>query len=182
MRGPKSCTFLTVLGTVYSFRVAGTCAGAVLEGGDTQVALVTRTITLIGGYTQTNWTDSLPITQPTTLDALGGGRVLSISVATSVANLVIKNGRATSDGGGIYASRALTLTGASILRNTVQRKITDNCLLDSGRGGGVWFGADALVVGATFAENAARRNCSTLYPDGKGEILVWQPERSKQLA
>lgn len=126
-------------------RVAGTCAGAVVEGGDTQVALVTKTITLIGGYTQTNWTDSLPITQPTTLDALGGGRVLSVSVAASVANLIIQNGRATSDGGGIYAAAALSLSHVRLSRNESL----------SGTGGGGFVRGTATITGSSFETNTA---------------------------
>ena len=69
-------------------KVAGTCAGAILEGGTTQVALVTTTLTLIGGYTPTDWVNSYPLTQPTTLDAVGAGRVLYFSgVDGEVANL-----------------------------------------------------------------------------------------------
>ena len=73
-------------------KVAGTCAGAVLGGGTTQVALVTKAITLIGGFVPSDWTTSYPLTQPTILDGQLGGRVLFFSGAdANVANLVVQN-------------------------------------------------------------------------------------------
>jgi hypothetical protein len=45
----------------------------------TQVVYISKTVTTRGGYTTTNWTTPYPITQPTTLDAQGQGRVLYIT-------------------------------------------------------------------------------------------------------
>ena len=60
-------------------KIAGTCAGVATQSGTAQVVLITQTLTLAGGYTTTNWTTAYPITQPTTLDAQGAGRVISAS-------------------------------------------------------------------------------------------------------
>ncbi|HRA53870.1 MAG TPA: hypothetical protein PLQ83_09450, partial [Thermoflexales bacterium] len=65
-------------------KIAGTCAGAIDEGGSTQVARVAmKSLSLVGGYTPTNWSTSYPLTQPTTLDALGAGRVLYFAASDS---------------------------------------------------------------------------------------------------
>lgn len=45
----------------------------------TQVVYVSKTITIRGGYTITNWTTPYPITQPTTVDAQGQGRVICVT-------------------------------------------------------------------------------------------------------
>ena len=67
-------------------KVAGYCAGAVSQSGTTQVALITKTLTLAGGYTNTlgGWDTAYPITQPTTLDAQGGGRVIYATAAATL--------------------------------------------------------------------------------------------------
>jgi pectin methylesterase-like acyl-CoA thioesterase len=45
----------------------------------TQLVYVSKTITIQGGYTTTNWTTLDPVVNPTTLDAQGQGRVLYIT-------------------------------------------------------------------------------------------------------
>ena len=61
-------------------KLAGVCAGVVSYGGSSQVGLITKTLTVIGGYAYNNWAVSYPITQPTVLDAQSGGRVLQLSL------------------------------------------------------------------------------------------------------
>jgi hypothetical protein len=57
-------------------KVAGECVGVELVALTLQSTYISKTLTLSGGYTTTNWTTSHPITQPTTIDANSGGRVL----------------------------------------------------------------------------------------------------------
>lgn len=127
-------------------KVAGYCAGAVAQGGATQVTLITKTLTLQGGYTLTNWTTSYPVTQPTTLDALGGGRGMNINGApVSLSDLTVQNGIALeSDGGDILSNRALTLTNVSVLSGT-----TDS------DGGGVSTSSSLVVVNSRIISNTA---------------------------
>ena len=97
-------------------KLAGTCAGTIMNGGSTQVALVTKTVTIAGGYSPANWTTSFPLTQVTSLHANLSGRVLVFSgVPGNVANLSLGDGSAVFYGGGIYASDALTLTSVDVL-------------------------------------------------------------------
>lgn len=127
-------------------KIAGTCAGAVLDSGTTQVALVTKTITLIGGYAPTDWTVSYPLTQPATVDAQGAGRVIYFSgVDGAVADLAVQNGNAgAAEGGGIYATGALSLTGISVLSNTAE-----------GRGGGAYGTGRVTVIAGLFQNNVS---------------------------
>ncbi|MBK8049332.1 MAG: hypothetical protein IPK16_20775 [Anaerolineales bacterium] len=93
-------------------KVAGYCSGVQVSYGTTQTVLLTKTMTLQGGYTNTQWTIAYPLTQPTFLDALGGGRTLI--------DLTIQNGNLiTNSGAGIYAMGQLTLTNVDILSNTI---------------------------------------------------------------
>lgn len=135
-------------------KVAGTCAGAILQDGSTQVALVTTTLSLVGGYTPTDWANSYPLTQPTTLDALGAGRVLYFSgVDGVVANLMVQNGDAPTDnGGGLYASKSITLTQVSVIRNTTQYD-----------GGGLFAAGSAAIFSSLFISNT-----TTPAPNGYG--------------
>ena len=75
-----------------------------------------KTLTLAGGYTTTNWTTSFPISQPTTLDAAQGGRVLFITgaISATVENLRLTGGRAA-DGGGIRNEAATTIISNTLV-------------------------------------------------------------------
>jgi hypothetical protein len=62
--------------------------------GSAQAVYISKTIVVRGGYTTTDWTVAYPITQPTTLDAQGQGRVLYIigDVSPTVEGLHITGG------------------------------------------------------------------------------------------
>ena len=92
----------------------------------TQIVAITKSVTLQGGYTSTNWTIPYPITQPTTLDAQGQGRGIVISgntISSTIEGLRITRGDATElggdpfwgfdAGGGVYA-----LNTTAIIKNS----------------------------------------------------------------
>jgi hypothetical protein len=69
--------------TSYTVNLAGTCAGVQMRGGISQTAYISRSVTLQGGYTHTNWLAAPnPDTYPTTLDAQNAGRVVYIPNGT----------------------------------------------------------------------------------------------------
>ena len=120
--------------------------------GTTQVVYISKTVTIQGGYTTTNWITPYPITQPTTLDAQGQGRVLYITGNTSptIEGLNITGG----NGGGIYfypnPGSAVTLISNTFTANTG----TD--------GGGFtmpqyhyYSDTTATLIGNTFVSNTA---------------------------
>jgi len=127
-------------------KLAGTCAGAVPQAGTNQVALITKTLLVQGGYAETNWTASYPITQPTVLDAQGGGRVLQITgVPVSIANLIAQNGMVVSAaGGGIASNSALVLTNVTVLSSTA-----------TGDGGGVLAGGALRLIDTRLISNTS---------------------------
>jgi hypothetical protein len=100
----------------------------------TQVVYISKTVTIQGGYTTTNWTTPYPITQPTTLDAQGQGRGLLVAgyISPTIEGLHITGGDATglggggwSDddvGGGVYVSSYMaTISNNWVFSNTAQR-------------------------------------------------------------
>jgi len=130
-------------------KVAGTCTDVysrprrdlTTTGVVTQVAYIDKPLALQGGYTTTNWLTPNPIANPTTLSALGQGRVLYVTggVNVIVDGFRITGGNAAGQGGspwpgldaggGVYAITA-TLT----LRNN---RVFDN--VASGAGGGLYL-------------------------------------------
>ena len=59
---------------------AGTYSGVSTRDEVTQTVYISKNVTIRGGYTTTDWENSAPATNPTTLDAQGQGRVLFISI------------------------------------------------------------------------------------------------------
>ena len=91
-------------------KVAGHCEGvATTENGDVQTIYISKSLTIRGGYTTTNWSTSNPVANPTLLDALNAGRVAYISGTDTITleNLSLVNGDAAfsgdlDKGGAIY--------------------------------------------------------------------------------
>jgi beta propeller repeat protein len=128
-------------------KVSGYCTGVNSYGGWSQAVYLSKTLTLRGGYTTTNWNMSNPISYPTTLDALRLGRVLYVAgnpfagsgqaVTPTVAGLRITGGDASGlggstggrdAGGGAYVVAAMaTLSNNHVFSNTADR------------GGGLYF-------------------------------------------
>ena len=137
-------------------KVAGYCAGVERRAGFTQTVYLSKTLTLQGGYTLTNWTTPDPQAYPTTLDALGKGRVLLVygKVAPRISGLRLTGGDAAlagfdpyghNRGGGLYAFEAyLTISDCIIYSNT------------AASGGGIYTYAGRLTMyGSTVAGNSA---------------------------
>jgi hypothetical protein len=132
----------------------------------TQVVYISKSITLQGGYTVTDWSTAYPITQPTTLDAQGGGRVIYITgdISPTLAGLRITGGNAAGlggmmnpggpaydVGGGVYVvSATVTLSHNAILSNT------------AATGGGLYLYASRPIL----AGNMISANVASLYDGG----------------
>lgn len=128
-------------------KVAGTCAGVQVRANITQTVYISKTLTLAGGYTTTNWITAFPITQPTTLDAQGTGRVVFATASAPLAlrDLIVQNGYSTGNGGGAYFSSSTMVTGTTFTLNTA-----------TAIGGGAYFVYTNSVTATTFTSNTAQ--------------------------
>jgi hypothetical protein len=127
----------------------------------TQVLVITKSVTIRGGYTIENWSAPDPAANPTTLDAQGQGRVLVISgtIAPTVEGLRITGGDATGlggdlwgrdGGGGVYVWEAApTISGCVVTNNTASRS-------EWASGGGLFLRYGAAILSRnTVVSNTA---------------------------
>lgn len=170
---------------------AGSYTGVSAREDVTQVAYISQTVTIRGGYTTDNWTVSDPDANPTTLDAEGGGRVLYITgdISPTIEGLRITGGDAAGLGGGYfgfdcgggvylcYANSATTLNNNQVFRNTAYigggvcvhhgaAKLSDNTISSNtaSDGGGLWLNSDtAAFSGNTIVSNIANQTGRGLF-------------------
>jgi len=112
----------------------------------TQVVVITKTVTIRGGYATLDWDTSDPVAHPTTLDAQGQGRVLVITgdIAPTIEGLHITGGDAIGlggawglfdVGGGIHiVNAAPIISGSTIWGNTADR------------GGGIYLDSSTAIL------------------------------------
>jgi parallel beta-helix repeat protein len=141
-----------------TIKVAGYCSEVSARAGVTQVVYISKTVTIQGGYTFTNWTTPDPARNPTTLDAQKLGRVLYITgdISPVVEGLHITGGLAGDQGGapdywadvggGVYiVSATVTLRD-----NQVYGNVGTDC------GGGVYLvNSDTAINNNVIASNLA---------------------------
>ena len=146
-------------------KVAGTCEGVQTSAGMTQTVYITKSLTLQGGHTETDWSqDPNPDTHTTKLDASGIGRVVVVTgtVDITLDNLTITGGKAYSEslegcGGGIWTNTALTLTNSTVFSNTALS------------GGGMCnLLANPEIHSVTFSENSAVEVGGAIFNLGAG--------------
>ncbi|HEY77095.1 MAG TPA: hypothetical protein G4O00_13135 [Thermoflexia bacterium] len=153
-------------------------AGGTYTGTAGTVAVITKELTLVGGYAP-DFAHLDPSAFPTVLDAQWGGSVVSITWASDVQlmYLTLTHGDGSGNcgsnigcGGGIYISRT----------NEVQIwecVITDNVANRSGNvagwGGGLYaYKSGVMVWGSQIVSNVANISPSTTEPSGGGGIYV----------
>jgi len=188
--GPPTCDYSTIQGAVDAALsgdvikvAAGVYADIHTRDGITQVVYISKTVTVQGGYTTTNWTTPDPVAQVTTLDAQGLGRVMVItgSIAPTLEGLHLTGGDAAGlgsayyeddAGGGLYVQKATaTITGNTFYANSSggiggaialydsPSQITGNTITSNttvGDGGGVFLVySDATLRGNTITDNDA---------------------------
>lgn len=134
-----------------------------VRAGLTQVVYLSKTVTLRGGYSTTNWETSHPLTQPTTLDAQQLGRVMFITgtIAPTVDGFILTGGSQGygGTGGGVQVQNA-----SPVLSNNV---IISNTASNHGGGLCLDHSHDAVLIGNTIQNNSAYRG---------GGLAVWLSE------
>jgi hypothetical protein len=168
-------------------RVAtGVYTGVQAHNGVTQVVYINTTVILRGGYTTTNWTTPYPLTQPTTLDAGGLGRVVYITgdISPTLDGFIIAHGNATglrancpdSDadgcGGGIFVLDAHPIVVNNNITNNIAAVTTIGYPTGTtGYGGGLYMNGAvrAVISGNLIISNVA----STAYCGAGGGIYLY---------
>ncbi len=145
-------------------KVAGYCTGINTYGGLRQVVYLSKTLTIQGGYTYTQWAHSNPFANPTTVDAGRAGRVFFITGTTApvLDGLKITGGSAAdlpdceaenNDGGGIYVQgAAVRISHCDIYSNVAS-------IAKTGYGGGLYvLDGSASIINNIFRDNVASPN------------------------
>jgi parallel beta-helix repeat protein len=121
----------------------------------TQVIYISKTVTIQGGYTTTNWTTPDPEANPTTLDAQGQGRVLYITgeISPTIEGLRVTGGDATGLGGapGYDAGGGVYMINATAVISNIQ--VFNNTADDGGGLCLLW--SDSELNGNTITNNTA---------------------------
>lgn len=127
---------------------AGTYTGVSARAGVTQLVYISQTLTLQGGYTLTNWTTPYPITQVTTLDAQGQGRVIYITGDPSSGRVISPTVKGLRLVGGDAAGQGGFLSGAGMHVITAAATIEGNQIVGLGNtsGGGLYLQAAPALV------------------------------------
>ena len=147
------CAYTTVQAAIDAaaagdeIRIAsGIYTDVISRAGQWQIAYVTRSVALRGGFTTTNWfTPDLSLNS-VTLDAGAAGRVIYVGAGLTVTleGLRARSGAITGNGGGIYAASPLTLTQMNVLSNNA-----------SGYGGGLYAQSSVALSGTHLSANIA---------------------------
>jgi len=150
-------------------KVAGYCAGVEARAEVTQTVYISKTLTLRGGYTVTNWTVSDPLANPTTLDAQGQGRVVYITgdISPTIEGLRITEGDAAELGGHPYPWWEVD-TGGGVYVITATVTINNNQLINNTAswGGGMCLSnVKGTISGNSFTINTAADVGGGLYLD-----------------
>ena len=167
-----TCTYTTVQAAVDAAVdgdvikiAAGIYTGVLTRDGVTQTVYVSKTVTIRGGYTTTDWMAFDPQANPTTLDAEGRGRVFYITgdVSPTVAGLRVTGGDATGLYGGFmggHAGGGMYIVDATAVVSNVQ--VFGNV---AHLGGGLYLNQSA----ATLSGNTI--NSNTITDRGSGMYL-----------
>ncbi len=142
--------------------------------GVAQIAYISKSISIHGGYAPPFDASPDPLVQPTTLDAQGQGRVVYITgdISATLTGLRITGGDAGRDqgrssrfiGGGVYAiSATVTVSASQVYGNSGSQ-------LDYGKGGGLAF----ISSDVTLLANVIRGNTGglQLYGAGGGLLII----------
>ncbi len=136
-----------------TIKIAGDCFGAFVRVGLTQTAYISKPLTLIGGYTTSDWTTSNPIANPTLLDGNSAGRVIYATTNLTVENMTLQYGKnsTTLYGGGLCADSNAIISNVQFLSNT------------AALGGGAYVSGTLSLKGGLFRNNYGSNTGGGLY-------------------
>jgi nitrous oxidase accessory protein NosD len=155
----------------------GTYSDLVEINGLDQIGYIDISLTIRGGYSPADFTQSYPLTQTTILDAqsLGRGLVITGMVTAVVENLTIQNGDATGQGGAEIGFGCEDAGGGIFVKNAsvglTNNKVQTNTAC---HGGGIFIlnSPAAVVLNNEISQNAAAVYAGGLYINGSNDAAV----------
>ena len=144
-----------------TIKVAGLCANVSDGAVEAQVAAITKSLTIVGGYAVGgDWSTSDPALNETVLHGMGNGRVVSITndITVTLQNLTIAGGHVADRGAGVYL-----VEGTAHLGNVIVR---DNHSDFNGGGLATYSGAMTISHSQIVSNTAVN--------DGGGVVLLNQ--------
>jgi len=169
-------------------KIAGYCPIEIDSNGAGTAIALDQSVTLQGGYTNTNWVaDPDPILYPTVLDGREVGTVVFITnTEATLSDLTISSG-AAQDGGGIYVdTSAVTLSNTLLISNTAVNNggslygsnssitIWNSDILSNSTGndgGGFYVDGSLYIYDSAFTNNQAGDNGGAIN-SGNGLIYI----------
>jgi uncharacterized repeat protein (TIGR01451 family) len=148
---------------------AGAYADVNAYAGLRQVLYLSKTLTVRGGYTTTDWSTSNPISYPTVLNAQGGGRVLYVTghVSPTLEGLHITRGDPKGLGGSFGVIGAGADAGGGLYVITATITLHNNQLFSNTahHGGGAFFyySPDATLSHNVILSNTTDNLAGGLY-------------------
>lgn len=161
-------------------KVAGYCADIHSRSGVTQVVYLSKTLTLQGGYNLYDWDFPDPLANPTTLDAMGQGRVIYVTgdVSPTIELLEITGGNAEGLGGD-YVYGGDYDAGGGIYVISASATIRDNWIYSNtapavnGEGGGIFAITSSVTISNNqIYTNAAENGAGVYILDSEGVTLT----------
>ncbi|MEP7358897.1 MAG: hypothetical protein ABI847_16730, partial [Anaerolineales bacterium] len=134
-------------------KLAGYCPGTAFEDNGNQMLQIDKFLVLAGGYSPSNWTTADLVGQPTTLDAMNGGRVISATGKLDLMGFTVQHGFGDF-GGGLSLQGTTVMTSMMFYRNTVDYS-----------GGGAYVSDRAFISNTNFIENVAVDSGGGLWAD-----------------
>jgi hypothetical protein len=138
----------------------------------TQMVMINKQITLVGGYATSDWNTADPVAHPTILDAGGLGRVFVITDTTTpeVSGFYVTNGDSKGLGGMFWGD----VGGAFYIKNA-SPQIRDNRIYNNTAtyyGGGMYvLGSEAVIVNNDIFGNSTQHRGGGVYLDSSAVLF-----------
>ena len=144
-------------------KIAGLCVSVQNRAAADQAAVITKSVSLIGGYDGLDWSTSDPNTYTTTIDALGLGRIFFISdtVDVNITSLFLQNGSSVAQSSGSGGAIKVISSTVSISNTTV---ISSESRSD---GGAITSNGDLTISNSLFEYNIAGDDGGAIDPHGE---------------
>ncbi|GAB4427975.1 MAG: hypothetical protein Kow0031_08090 [Anaerolineae bacterium] len=127
-----------------------------------------KIVTIIGGYTTSDWENSDPTTNVSIIDGGNVRRGFTIggSAVVNLQGLTIQNGKSTVAGGGIYCASGPTVTLTNVIIKNNQVRGNDGNMTAVAGGGAAFYRCNLTITDVLFDNNLAQGGAAGSNPRG----------------